>query len=58
MPREDSDQPDHSCNLIRILTDTLWVAMSPKHLQADSKGHDQTVDVQADLSLRWAYMLS
>ena len=55
-PSEDSDQPVHPPNLIRVFAAPQWVAYDPSFLHADSEDWSDLADAQADLSLRWAHM--
>ena len=41
-PKEDSDQPGHPPNLIRVFAVTQWVAKDPSFLHEDSEDSDQT----------------
>ena len=40
-PSEDSDQPGHPPNLIRVFACAQWVAKDPSFLHADSEDSDQ-----------------
>ena len=42
----------HSCSLIIIFTERVWIAKDAKYLQADNEDSNQT----AQLSLRWVHM--
>ena len=57
-PSEDSDQPGHPPNLIRIFAVCMkkaWVLSYPMSTQR--RLWSDWADAQADLSLRWAHML-
>ena len=54
-PSEDSDQPGHPPNLIRVFACAQWVAKDASFLHAHSEDWSDWVDAQADLSLRWAH---
>ena len=49
---ENSDQPAHTCSLIRIFTVRSKDSQGPK---VSSSGQRRLADDQADLSLRWAH---
>ena len=56
MPSEDSDQPGHPPSLIKVFTVRMkksWVLNYP--LSAQQRLLSDSVDAQADLSLRWAH---
>ena len=56
VPNEDSDQPGHLPNLIRVFAvrkKKAWVLSYPLHAQR--RLWSDWADAQADLSLRWAH---
>ena len=57
-PSKDLDQLVHLCNLIRIFTRRILdIQLRIFIFFMRITKTDQTADVQADLSLRWAYTL-
>ena len=53
---EDSDQPAHPCNLIRVFADGMCLLQPPGHPMKDKQEPlPYWVDVQPDLSLCWSH---
>ena len=56
-PSGDSDQMLSRADWLNSsLTHFFWIAKYANYLLVDNEGSDQTVIVQAYLSLRWAYI--
>ena len=54
-PSEDSDQPEHPPNLIRVFAVRSMVAKDPSFLHVYSADWSHWADAQADLSFRWTH---
>ena len=55
-PIEDSDQPAHSRDLIRLFTDHILDSQGCKFLHADNEDRSDCADAQADLSVCLVHM--
>ena len=53
---QDSDQPVPPRNLIRVLTDRMWLLQPPGYLKRDKQESlPYWVDIQHDLNLCWSH---